>query len=232
MVQPASQVLAAEQFAEDHVGRTVQSGARVQGGQAEPQVAGGQRQGAAVDAFTDGGQQDLPGDDHPAAQEHKGRIEEAQERREGLPEQAPGPGDQVHGGAVPAFGGVQHGRRMIARCLRRPCWPRSRTAGGCGRPRRPRRRRRRPGLPGIASSYPTMMMRVLHNPRYARRVHLRPAARPSPPRCPRGLDRVHPRRPPRIHHPGPARGQPRQAGRQRRRARFSTPVFLIAADPW
>jgi len=43
---------------------------------------------------------------------------------------------------------------MIARRLRRPCWPRSRTAGGCGRPRRPPRHRRRPGLPGIASSYP------------------------------------------------------------------------------
>ena len=35
----------------------------------------------------------------------------------------------------------------------------------------------------------------------------------------RGMDRLHPRRPPRLHHPGAVRGQPRPAGRQRRRAR-------------
>ena len=33
------------------------------------------------------------------------------------------------------------------------------------------------------------------------------------------MDLLHPRRPPRIHHPGPVRRQPRPAGRQRRRAR-------------
>ena len=59
------------------------------------------------------------------------------------------------------------------------------------------------------------------------RVHLRPAPRHQAPRretvphhpAAGGMDLLHPRRPPRIHHPGPVRRQPRTAGRQRRRAR-------------
>jgi len=38
-------------------------------------------------------------------------------------------------------------------------------------------------------------------------------------RAPRGMDLLHPRRPPRIHHPGPVGGQHRPARGQRRRAR-------------
>ena len=54
-------------------------------------------------------------------------------------------------------------------------------------------------------------------PPLRRRVHLRPAPRPAAARrqdaaprtaAPRGMDLLHPRRPPRIHHPGPVRGQP------------------------
>ena len=64
-------------------------------------------------------------------------------------------------------------------------------------------------------------------PPLRRRVHLRPAPRHQAPRretvphhlAPGGMDLLHPRRPPRIHHPGPVRRQPRTAGRQRRRAR-------------
>ena len=62
-------------------------------------------------------------------------------------------------------------------------------------------------------------------------LHLRPAPLPDPSRragregdpqaaaAPRGVDLLHPRRPPRIHHPGAVRRQPRPPGRQRRRPR-------------
>ena len=65
-------------------------------------------------------------------------------------------------------------------------------------------------------------------PPLRRRVHLRPAPRATAARqetgqqhhsAPRGMDLLHPRRPSRIHHPGPVGGQPRQARGQRRRAR-------------
>ena len=54
-------------------------------------------------------------------------------------------------------------------------------------------------------------------PPLRRRVHFRPAPRPEAARrqddhhqaAARGMDRVHPRRPPRIHHHGTVRGQPR-----------------------
>ena len=72
-----------------------------------------------------------------------------------------------------------------------------------------------------------VVLRVLHNPRYAgaftfgrRRDQILPGGKTVTTLLPRErMDRVHPRRPPRIHHPGPVRGQPRHAGRQRRRAR-------------
>ena len=59
------------------------------------------------------------------------------------------------------------------------------------------------------------------------RVHLRPAPRHPAARreavahraAPRGMDLLHPRRAPRIHHPGPVRRQPRPPRSQRRRAR-------------
>ena len=71
------------------------------------------------------------------------------------------------------------------------------------------------------------VLRVLHNPRYAgaffygrHRTRPAPAARPAPPLLPRErMDRVHPRRPPRLHHPGPVRRQPGPARPQRRRPR-------------
>ena len=64
-------------------------------------------------------------------------------------------------------------------------------------------------------------------PPLCRRVHLRPAPRHQASRreavphrpAAGGMDLLHPRRAPRIHHPGPVRRQPRPAGRQRRRAR-------------
>ena len=71
------------------------------------------------------------------------------------------------------------------------------------------------------------VLRVLHNPRYAgaftygRHHSPDPARRQSqhPAPAPRGVDLLHPRRPPRLHHLGPVRGQHRQAVGQRRRAR-------------
>ena len=77
-------------------------------------------------------------------------------------------------------------------------------------------------------------------PPLRRRVHLRPAPRHQAPRretvphrpAPRGMDLLHPRRPPRIHHPGAVRRQPRPAGRQRRRARPGPrPPGRPAKDP-
>ena len=71
------------------------------------------------------------------------------------------------------------------------------------------------------------VLRVLHNPRYAgaftygrHREQVLPGGKTATTTAaPRGVDLLHPRRPPRIHHPGPVRGQHRQARGQRRRAR-------------
>ena len=72
-----------------------------------------------------------------------------------------------------------------------------------------------------------VVLRDPAQPPLRRRVHLRPPPRHQATRreaaphraAPRGMDLLHPRRPPRIHHPGPVRRQPRPPGRQRRRAR-------------
>jgi DNA invertase Pin-like site-specific DNA recombinase len=83
------------------------------------------------------------------------------------------------------------------------------------------------GRPGLETAAAPRRPARAAQPPLRRRVHLRPAPRPEAARrqddhheaAARGMDRVHPRRPPRIHHHGAVRSQPRQAGRQRRRAR-------------
>src|ERR1039458_3731233 len=76
------------------------------------------------------------------------------------------------------------------------------------------------------------VLRILHNPRYAgcftygrHAYHHPPINRDTDPQAaaPLRVDLLHPRRPPRIHHPGPVRRQPRHAGRQRHRPRPGPP---------
>src|SRR4051812_46467583 len=101
--QPPGQPLRREELVQDEVHGTGQAGEPAEGRELDPERSGGQRRRPGVPRLSHGGEHEVAGENHVAAEHHQRGVVEADQRGEGPADEPAGLCEQGPGGRVSPF---------------------------------------------------------------------------------------------------------------------------------